>query len=71
MKFFRAGELNTPDGIIDKGAPGTNDNANQSVCGIPDGAWSPGKVAIHPYFLKYAGLDSGLHDTIAYIQREF
>ncbi|MCJ1450979.1 hypothetical protein MMC28_001313 [Mycoblastus sanguinarius] len=57
MKFFRAGELNTPDGITDEGPPGQNDNANQSACGIPDNAWSPGKVAIHPYFLKYAGLD--------------
>ena len=57
MKFFSAGELDTPMGLIDVGLPGRNDNANQSACGIPDNAWNPEKVAIHPYFLKYAGLD--------------
>lgn len=34
------------------------DNANQSACGIPNNAWFISTVAIHPYFLKYAGLDS-------------
>ena len=33
------------------------DNANQSACGIPDAAYANSKVAIHPYFLKYAGLE--------------
>lgn len=58
MKFFRAGELNSPDGITDgwMGDPGVIDSANQSACGIPDNAFSISKVAIHPYFLKYADL---------------
>lgn len=34
------------------------DSANQSACGIPYNAWFISTVAIHPYFLKYAGLDS-------------
>ena len=33
------------------------DNANQSACGIPYNAWFISTVAIHPYFLQYAGLD--------------
>ena len=33
------------------------DNANQSACGIPANAFAHSQVAIHPYFLKYAGLD--------------
>ncbi len=57
MNFFQEGELNTPNALTNMGPPGHNDNANQSACGIPDNAWNPGKVAIHPYFLKYAGLD--------------
>lgn len=28
-----------------------------SACGIPDNAYFQTKAAIHPYFLKYAGLD--------------
>lgn len=28
-----------------------------SACGIPDNAYLQNKVAIHPYFLKFAGLD--------------
>jgi hypothetical protein len=56
MKFFAPGEYNTPDGITDKWAPGVNDFANQSACGIPDNAFYDSKVAIHPYFLKYADL---------------
>lgn len=63
MKYFRAGELNTPDGLSDVGPPGKNDNADQSACGIPDNAWSESKVAIHPYFLKYADLDRGSPDS--------
>ena len=55
LKFFSAGELNTPDQDTD--AWGSEyDNANQSACGIPDNAFSISKVAIHPYFLKYASL---------------
>ncbi|KAI9801885.1 MAG: hypothetical protein M1833_002199 [Piccolia ochrophora] len=36
---------------------GQYDNANQSACGIPDNGFWISKVGIHPYFLKYAGLD--------------
>lgn len=58
MKFFSKGQLNSPDGITDQwmGQPGVVDSANQSACGIPDNAFSISKVAIHPYFLKYADL---------------
>lgn len=56
MKFFSKGQYNTPDGIRDKWAPEGQDSATQSACGIPDNAWSGAKVAIHPYFLKYADL---------------
>ena len=33
------------------------DNENQTACGIPTNAYWLSGVAIHPYFLKYAGLD--------------
>ncbi|KAK4690929.1 hypothetical protein P7C71_g5966, partial [Lecanoromycetidae sp. Uapishka_2] len=63
MKFFSAGQLNTPTGMKDEwintpANPTQNgiDSANQSACGIPDNAYSITKVAIHPYFLKYADL---------------
>lgn len=56
MKFFAKGQLNTPDGITDKWYPAGTDSAKQSACGIPDNAYSISKVAIHPYFLKYADL---------------
>lgn len=55
-KYFSAGELNTPNGNGDKWGP-ENDNVNQSACAIPDNAFFISKVAIHPYFLKYAPLD--------------
>ena len=35
---------------------GGTDSATQSACGIPDNAYYISKVAIHPYFLKYADL---------------
>ena len=59
MKFFSKGQLNTPDGITDKwiDQPNVVDSAKQSACGIPDNAFSISKVAIHPYFLKFAPLD--------------
>lgn len=60
IKFFSAGQLNTPHGKTDKWLgqdPGAVDSAKQSACGIPDNAFSISKVAIHPYFLKYAPLD--------------
>lgn len=56
MKYFSKGQLNTPDGITDVYTPGVNDFANQSACGIFDNAFHISKVAIHPYFLKYADL---------------
>ena len=63
MMFFSSGELNTPTGDTDQwintpATPTQNgiDSANQSACGIPDNAFSGSKVAIHPYFLKYADL---------------
>ena len=55
LKFFA--HTNKPDSDTTKfGAQ--YDNANQSACGIPYNAWFISTVAIHPYFLKYAGLDS-------------
>lgn len=63
MKFFSPGQLNTATGNTDvwnsnsNGVTVNNDNANQSACGIPDNAFIVSKVAIHPYFLKYAPLD--------------
>ncbi|MCJ1366320.1 hypothetical protein MMC16_005448 [Acarospora aff. strigata] len=56
IKFFPTGQLNTPDKDTDAWGS-ANDNAEQSACGIPDNAFYNAKVAIHPYFLKYAGLD--------------
>ncbi|KAI4087738.1 MAG: hypothetical protein LQ339_008820 [Xanthoria mediterranea] len=57
MKFFEAGELNTPSGRSDVWAPGKHDSAKQSACGIPDSAYQISKVAIHPYWLKFAPLE--------------
>ena len=58
VKYFQAGEMNTPNGISDEdGQVGHADYANQSACGIPDNVYRDSKVAIHPYWLKYAGLD--------------
>ena len=54
--FFSPGQLNTPTGNTDQWYPQGSDSANQSACGIPDNAYSISKVAIHPYFLKYADL---------------
>lgn len=60
MKFFPAGQLNTPTGDTDQWMPGATDSASQSACGIPDNAFQISKVAIHPYFLKYADLSRKL-----------
>lgn len=59
LKFFSAGELNTPTGKGDVWGH-EHDDANQSACAIPDNAYYVSKVAIHPYFLQYAGLDRKL-----------
>lgn len=48
LKYFKKGQLNTPNGRTDVWQPGVNDFANQSACGIPDNAFFPSKVAIHP-----------------------
>ena len=56
MKFFSAGQLNSASGDTDQWLPQGTDSAQQSACGIPDNAFSISKVAIHPYFLKYADL---------------
>ena len=60
LKFFPPGQLNTPRALTGTFAPGVNDFANQSACGIPDNAYHPSKVAIHPYWLKYAPANLGL-----------
>ncbi|KAL8926951.1 MAG: hypothetical protein Q9172_001544 [Xanthocarpia lactea] len=57
MKFFDAGQLNTPTENTDVWAPGVHDSAKQSACGIPDSAFQISKVAIHPYWLKFAPLE--------------
>ncbi|KAL8786767.1 MAG: hypothetical protein Q9213_002588 [Squamulea squamosa] len=57
MKFFGAGQLNTPTGRTDVWGPGVYDSAKQSACGIPDSAFHISKVAIHPYWLKFAPLE--------------
>ena len=57
IKFFSVGQLNSANGDTDMYLDvGGADSANQSACGIPDNAFSHSKVAIHPYFLKYAEL---------------
>jgi hypothetical protein len=63
-KFFPAGQLNTPTGNFDRWVPDGLDSANQSACGIPDNAYFISKVAIHPYFLKYADLSRKLQATM-------
>ena len=55
--MFPQGQLNDPKSYTDQWTPNVYDFANQSACGIPDNAYLQGKAAIHPYFLKYAGLD--------------
>ncbi|KAL9037117.1 MAG: hypothetical protein Q9214_005840 [Letrouitia sp. 1 TL-2023] len=57
MKFFSAGQFNLPGSATSVWGKGKRDNTNQSACGIPDDAFFQSKVAIHPYFLKYAGLE--------------
>ena len=64
MMYFKEGELNVPGAITDQWTPGQYDFANQSACGIPDSAFLNSKVAIHPYWLKYAPDDLGLNRKI-------
>ena len=61
MKFFPKGQLNSAGSDTDLWLPqGGTDSAQQSACGIPDNAFTISKVAIHPYFLKYADLSREL-----------
>ena len=62
MKFFPTGQLNSPNSDTDLWLPKGTDSATQSACGIPDNAFTISKVAIHPYFLKYADLSRNLED---------
>ena len=57
ISMFPQGQLNDPTSKTDQWTPNVYDFANQSACGISDNAYWQGKAAIHPYFLKYAGLD--------------
>ena len=68
--YFKQGQLNTPDGITDEWAPGQNDFSSQSACGIPDSAYFISKVAIHPYFLKYAPDNLGLNRKQPCVKRD-
>lgn len=60
LMMFRQGQLNDPSRNTGEYTPNVYDFANQSACGIPDNSYIQMKVAIHPYFLKYAGLDRKL-----------
>lgn len=67
LMYFQEGELNQPGQITDILSPDQYDFANQSACGIPDSAFFQSKVAIHPYWLKYAPDGLGLnrrHDLL-------
>ena len=68
MKFFKRGQLNSPDKWTDLpiGQPGVIDSAKQSACGIPDNAFSGSKVAIHSYFLRIMPLERKYNDQASY-----
>ena len=57
VSMFPASQLNDPTQNSDHWTPNQFDMASQSACGIPDNAYFQKHAAIHPYFLKYAGLD--------------
>ena len=73
LMMFPQGQLNNPNFNTDEWTPNQYDFANQSACGIPDNAYLQVKVAIHPYFLKYAGLDreSSISFSLQYSLLEF
>ena len=56
LNFFKKSQLNDPTRATESGdsRPGKHDSAKNSACGIPDAAYATSKVAIHPYWLKYA-----------------
>ncbi len=55
--MFPRGQLNEPTTTTDDWGASVLDSANQSTCGVPDSTYFQKLAAIHPYFLKYAGLD--------------
>ncbi|KAI4093803.1 MAG: hypothetical protein LQ344_002707 [Seirophora lacunosa] len=57
MSFFDYGQYNNWNDNTATWSPDELDYANQTACGIPDNSAFQTKAAIHPYFLKYAGLD--------------
>lgn len=64
LMMFSQGQLNDPNRNTGEYTPNVYDFANQSACGIPDNAYIQMKVAIHPYFLKHAGLDRKLRHLL-------
>lgn len=68
LKFFKndpkdpnRSQLNTNSPIESTNfQPGKNDDPKDSACGIPDNAYYPSKVAIHPYWLKFVPHNLGL-----------
>ena len=67
LMMFPQGELNDPTLNTGSYTPNVYDFANQSACGIPDNSYIQMKVAIHPYFLKYAGLDRKSSSSPCYL----
>lgn len=57
ISMFPRGQLNEPTTTTDDWGASVLDSANQSTCGVPDSTYFQKLAAIHPYFLKYAGLD--------------
>ena len=57
VSFFPGSQLSIPTQPSDGWTPNQADFANQSACGIPHDAYFQKHAAVHPYFLKYAGLD--------------
>ena len=56
LNMFKKPQLNDPNRLTESGdtVAGRHDSTKNSACGIPDAAYSTSKVAIHPYWLKYA-----------------
>ncbi|KAL8745257.1 MAG: hypothetical protein Q9190_002587 [Brigantiaea leucoxantha] len=61
LNFFKNGQFSVVSySDTDPYDVNKTDYANNSACGIPDNAYWPSKVAIHPYWLKYAPKELGL-----------
>ncbi len=69
LMMFPQDQLNDPSRNTGEYTPNVYDFANQSACGIPDNSYIQMKVAIHPYFLKYAGLDRKLSPFLHHVLR--